>query len=154
MPNDKKSEITVPCSRLVVALDYVEFLNLAWKNDRRKGWEFIQPEQRFNPHGFAANRARGIMERFQLCWVPLYESGFNVPMVHKILLAARAQGAEFLVPISGMVEDLASSTHIHSLSASVFKRDTFGDPNAYDFEKSLRRFFGAFACGEIIDRDL
>jgi len=151
---NKKPEITVPCSRLLFALDYIAFLNQAWVNDRRDGWRFIQPEERFNPRGFAADRAHDIMRRFQLCWVPLYESGFYIAMLHKVALAAQVQEAEFLVPINELIEDLASTTFMHANPAPVFPRGEFGQLNDYNYEATLRRFFAAFACGEIVDQDL
>ncbi len=153
-PNNTKPEITVPCSRLLPALDYVEFLNHAWKNDRRKGWRFVQPEGRFNPHGFAADQARGVMRRFQLCCVPLYERGFYITMLHKVAMAARAQGVEFLLPINDLIEDLASTTFMHANPAPVFRREEFGKPNEYSYEDALRRYFSAFACGEVVDHEL
>ncbi|MBI5654234.1 hypothetical protein HZC53_01070 [Candidatus Uhrbacteria bacterium] len=154
MINQSKPEITIPISCLLLALDYLEFLNQSWKRDERRSWDFIQPEARFNPHGFSAAKAKDVMRRFGLCWVPFHDNGFSVALVHRIVRAINAQDGKVLVPIRDLVEDIASTTHDFANAPHIFRREEFGDPNKYDFAANLGRFFVAFACEEIGLKDL
>lgn len=154
MINQPKPEITVPISRLLLALDYLEFLDQSWKRDERRNWDFIQPEARFNPHGFTAAKAKEVMRRFCLCWVPFYDSGFSVVLVHRMIRAVSSQNDKILVPIRDLVEDIASTTHDFASAPHIFRREEFGDPNKYDFAANLGRFFAGIACGEIGSKDL
>lgn len=149
--NDKP--LSVPLARLVFALDYIEFLDRSWTQVRRHEWGFAQIKGELNPHGFAADRARDVLRRFNLRWVPPISQAFFAPRLHEVLRAARDQKSDFTVPCDQLIADLADATCMCTTPPEVIGKDECG-PYGYDYRGALRNFFAAFACGEIVMQDL
>jgi hypothetical protein len=149
--NDKP--LSIPLDRLVLALDYVEFLDRSWTQIRRHEWGFAQVAGEQNPHGFAADRARAILLRFNLRWVPPMSQAFFAPKLHEVLRSAAAQKVNFQVPCDKLIEDLADATCMCTTPPAVLAKEEC-NPGNYSYRRALRDFFTAFACGEIVMQDL
>jgi len=146
--------ISIPVSKLVFALDYVEFLDRSWSLVRRSEWGFVALKPDQNPHGFTAERAPAILRRFNLRWVPPMSQAFFAPRLHETLRAAIAQKAEFLVPIDGLIDDIADATCMVTTARPVFDASECGDRATYSYRDALRSFFAAIACDELTIKDL
>ncbi len=144
----------IPDSKLVFALDYIEFLDCSWSQIARSQWGFAELKPDLNPHGFSAAKARGILRRFNLRWVPPMSQAFFAPRLHDVLRSAVAQKAEFLVPIDGLIDDIADATCMVTTARPVFDASECSDRAAYSYRDALRSFFAAIACDELTIKDL
>lgn len=149
-----EKNISIPASRLVFALDYIEFLDRSWSQVRRNEWGFADLRSDLNPHGFSAERAPAVLRRFNLRWAPPMSQAFFAPRLHEVLRAAVAQKAEFQVPIEELINDLSDATCMVTTARPVFDASGIDGRTTYSYRGALRNFFAAFACGEIGIRDL
>jgi hypothetical protein len=149
-----EKSLCLPVDRLVFALDYLEFLDRSWSQVRRNEWGFAELKADQNPRGFAADRARGIMRRFNLRWVPPMSQAFFAPRLHEALRSAVSQKASFMVPTDSLIEDLCDALCMCLANRPVLAESECGDRTAYSYKSALRSFFAAFACGELAVKDL
>lgn len=146
--------LCLPVDRLVLALDYLEFLDHSWSQVRRNEWGFAELGPELNPHGFDAARAIGILQRFNLRWVPPISQAFFAPHLHEALRFAVAQKATFVVRVDSLIEDLCDSTCMCILMRPVMSGEECDGLSTYSYGSALRSYFAAFACGEIGLKDL
>lgn len=149
--NDKPLAMSV--RQLVFALDYIEFLDRSWTQVNRHQWGFADLSGEANPHGFAADRARAVMLRFNLRWVPPISQAFFAPRQHEVMRAALTQKVDFQVPCDRLIEDLADATFMCTTPPAVLENYECS-PHDYSYRRALRQFFAAFAAGEIVMQDL
>lgn len=150
--NDKP--LSLPVDRLVFALDYLEFLDHSWSQVHRSEWGFAERGPDLNPHGFAADRAIGVLRRFNLRWVPPVSQAFFAPRLHEVLRSAIAQKAKFVVQVDSLIEDLCDSVCMCATSRPVLSGAECGNLSTYSYRNALRSYFAAFACGEVVMQDL